>query len=156
MSAVEDSLTTTPYALVSAVEPPQEGSKRELVLLTRRLERAALDDPPPAVAATLQDVRYLTDRTRAVYASLAAAGAPARLHARGLQAWLAPDVAGVALDDDDPLVDEWTVVLPGARPVVFAATDLGRTDCDDDDRCFLYAVSTDPQVVTECGRLLGI
>lgn len=149
-------MTATPYGLVSATEPVLEGSKRELVLLTRRLERAALTAPPPAVAATMQDLRYLTDRTRAVYAALAAAGAPARLHARGLQTWLAPGVTGVALSDDDPLVDEWTVVLPGAEPVVFAATDLGLTDCDDDDRCFSYAVSRDPEVVRGCGELLGI
>lgn len=148
--------TTTPYALVSAAVPPREGSKRELVALTRRLERAALDAPPPAVAATLQDVRYLSERTRGVYAALAAAGAPGRLHARGLQRWLAPGVEGIALDDDDPLVDEWTVVLPGRRPVVFAATDLGDTDGDDDDRCFRYALSEDPHVVAGCGRLLGI
>ena len=146
----------TPYGLVSAAVEVQEASKRELVLLTRRLERAAVAHRPPAVAATLQDVRYLTDRTRAVYASLAAVGAPARLHARGLQAWLAPGVTGVSLDDDDPLVDEWTVVLPGDEPVVFAATDLGNTDCHDDERCFRYGISHDPELVAACGRLLGI
>lgn len=149
-------MTATPFALVRAVEPVLEGSKRELIRLTRRLEHAALTAPPPAVAATLQDQRYLTPHTRAVYAALAQAGAPGRLHARGLQAWLAPGVVGVALSDDDPLVDEWTVVLPGAEPVVFAATDLGRTDCADDDRCFAYAVSRDPAVVAGCGRLLGL
>ncbi len=48
-----------------------------------------------------------------------------------------------------------TVVLPGRAPVAFAATDLGTTDCSDDDRCFLYAVSSDPHVVAGGGRLLG-
>jgi hypothetical protein len=91
-----------------------------------------------------------------VYAELAAGGAAARLHARGLQAWLAPGVAGVALDDDDPLVDEWVVVLPGPEPVVLAATDLGETGCSDGDRSFTYGVSHDPHVVAGCGRLLGI
>lgn len=145
----------TPYALVKAVAPVEEGTKKELIGLTRRIERVALASPPPAVAATLQDVRYLTDRTRAVYAQLAAAGAPAVLHARGLQSWLAPGVTGIALSEDDPLVDEWVVVVPGPEPVVFAATDLGNTGCDD-DRCFSYAVSHDPEVVASCGRLLGL
>ncbi len=149
-------MQTTPYALVSASAPVRLASKRELVGLSRRLENKALRGAPTAVAAALQDARYLTDRTREVYARLASAGAPARLHARGLQAWLAPGVAGVALDDDDPLVDEWVVVVPGAEPVVLAATDLGRTGCDDDDRTFSYAVSHDPEVVAGCGRLLGI
>jgi hypothetical protein len=146
----------TPYSLVRATVAVQEASKRELVSMTRRLERAAVERRPPAVAATLQDARYLTDRTRAVYAELAAVGAPARLYARGLQSWLAPGVTGICLDDDDPLVDEWVVVLPGREPVVFAATDLGDTDCDDDERCFRYGMSSDPDVVAACGRLLGI
>lgn len=146
----------TPYAMVSAATQVQEVTKRDLLALTRRLERTALQRRPPAVAAALQDARFLTDRTREVYAELAADGSSARLHARGLQAWLAPGVAGVALDDDDPLVDEWVVVLPGTEPVVLAATDLGHTGGADDDRTFTYALSHDPHVVAGCGRLLGI
>jgi hypothetical protein len=146
----------TPYELVRRTTPVQDATKAELLRLTRRLERAALQSPPPAVAATLQDERYFTDRTREVYTALAAAGAPARLHARGLLAWLAPGVVGVSLDEDDPLVDEWTVVLPGAEPVVFAATDLRVPGCEDEDRSFSYGVSRDPDVVDGCGRLLGI
>ena len=146
----------TPYELVRRTTPVQDANKAELLRVTRRLEQAALQDPPPCVAATLQDERYLTDRTREVYAALAAAGAPARLHARGLQAWLAPGVTGVSLDDDDPLVDEWVVVLPGAEPVVFAATDLRVPDCEDADRCFSYGVSRDREVVEGCARLLGL
>ena len=146
----------TPYQLVRQAEPVQDAAKLELVAVTRRLERAALLAPPPAVAATLQDQRYLTDRTRGIYAALAAAGAPGRLHARGLQAWLAPGVSGVALDDDDPLVDEWVVVLPGHDPVVFAATDLHVPHTSDEARSFSYAVSRDRDVVQECARLLGI
>ena len=146
----------TPYELLRRTTPVQDATKAELLGLTRRLERAALLTRPPAVAATLQDQRYLTDRTREVYAALAAAGAPARLYARGLQAWLAPGVTGVSLDDDDPLVDEWVVVLPGTEPVVFAATDLRIPGCEDEDRCFSYGVSRDPEVVDACGRLLGI
>jgi hypothetical protein len=62
----------------------------------------------------------------------------------------------VSLTDDDPLVDEWVVVLPGEDPVVFAATDLKVPGCADDDRCFSYGVSRDPEVVAGCARLLGI
>ena len=146
----------TPYSLVSSVAPVAQATKRELLAMTRQLEAAALQDPPAAAGASLQDVRYLTDRTRAVYASLARTGAPTRLHARGLQAWLAPGVAGVALDDEDPLVDEWVVVLSGHQPVVFAATNLPTPDCDEDDRCFTWAMSRDPEVVDRCAELLGL
>jgi hypothetical protein len=65
-------------------------------------------------------------------------------------------VTGISLDDDDPLVDEWVVVLPGPEPVVLAATDLGDTGCADEARSFTYGVSHDPHVVASCGRLLGI
>ena len=146
----------TPYALVSSAGPVQRATKRELVRLSRSLERAALTGSPPAVAAALQDARFLTDRTRAVYARLAAAGAPARLHARGLQSWVAPGVTGVELDDDDPLVDEWVVVVPGPEPVVLAATDLHEGEDPDADRAFTVGVCRDPHVVASCGRLLGI
>lgn len=148
--------TATPYGLASAVERPVEATKRELLGLVRRCELAALDAPPSHMAATLQDVRYLTVRTRAVYTALAGAGVQIRLHAIGLHSWLGPGVTGIGLADDDPLVDEWTVVLPGARPQLFTATDLGRTGCTDDDRCFSYAVSQDPELVTACAQALGL
>jgi len=146
----------TPYGLVTAVHPPTPASKRELVGISRQLEAVALADPPHAVAAALQDVRHLSARTRAVYARLAEQGTAARLHGRGMQAWLAPGVAGVALDDDEPLVDEWVVVVPGRQPVALAATDLGPTGGPDDDRAFAYAVSRDPQVVAACAQALGL
>ena len=149
-------MQATPYALVSAATDVRRGTKRDLVRLSRQLERTARDHAPPAVAASLQDARFLTDRTRAVYADLAAAGADARLHARGMQSWLAPGVTGIALDEDDPLVDEWVVVVPGREPVVLAATDLGSTGVHDEERAFTYGVSHDPHVVAGCGRLLGI
>ena len=147
---------TTPYALVRAAVPVRDATKRELVAISRRLEHAALATPAPAVAAALQDERHVTERTRSVYADLASRGRVARLHARGLQAWIAPGVQGVALDDDDPLADEWVVVLPGAYPVVLAATDLHVDGGSDDERSFTYGVSRDPHVVASCGRLLGI
>jgi hypothetical protein len=148
--------TRTPFGLVSSAEPTQVASKRELVRLSRSIEQEARSSPPPALAATLQDARFLTARTRAVYAGLAERGSPVRLFAHGLQSWLAPGVTGVPLDDDDPLVDEWSIVVPGERPVAFAGTDLHVADVTDDDRSFRYAVSRDPAVVAACARALGL
>ena len=150
-------MTLTPYGIVSAHEQVRESPKSALVAVCRGLEREALTDPPPAVAATLQDVRYLTPATRAVYAELAARGAPGRLYARSLQAWLAPGVSGTALSDDDPLVDEWTVVLPSlSHPVVFAATDCGLVGVEDGARTFTWAVSRDAGVVAAAAAVLGL
>ncbi len=136
----------TPFQVVSAVSAPAAADKAMLVRVTRRLERRALLDRPPAVAACLQDARFLTERTLEVYRGLA----PARLYARGLHTALAQGVTGVPLDEDDPLVDEWTMVLPcPGGPVVFAATDLGAER-------WTWSQSEDPDVVAECGRLLGL
>ena len=85
----------TPYGLVAAAERVRPARKAELLALTRTLEERALADPPLQVAATLQDCRFLSERTRDVYARLAAAGTRATLLARGLTAWVAPGVAGV-------------------------------------------------------------
>lgn len=145
----------TPYGLVAAAERVRPARKTELLEVTRTLEERALADPPLQVAAALQDCRFVSERTRDVYARLAAAGTRATLLAHGLTAWVAPGVAGVPLDEDDPLVHEWVMVVPGtATPVVFAATDLDRP-CDDDlDRSFSYAVSEDPELVEACALLL--
>ena len=146
----------TPYSVVSAAVTCTPIGKEGLVAISRELELQALAAPPPAMASALQDGRFVSERTREVYAELAAAGTRVRLYARGLQTWLAPGVTGISLDDDDPLVDEWAVVLPSADdPVVLAATDLGAGG-DGIDRQFLHGVSRDPEVVAECARLLGV
>lgn len=154
-SPLEAPLTArTPFSVVSEAEPPVPANKRQLIAVSRQLERHALAAPPQHLAAALQDGRFLTDRTRATYAELAASGCHVTLYARGLHSWLAPGVTGVSLDDDDPLLDEWAVVVPSAQPVVMAAVDL-RSEGEDLERRFLYAVSRDPGVVRECARLLG-
>ena len=87
---------------------------------------------------------------------LAAAGTEVTLLARDLQGWVAPGVRGVDLDEDDPLVDEWVVVLPSPdRPAVLAATDLRQPAVDDLDRDFAYATSSDPEVVAACAEQLA-
>jgi len=145
----------TPYAVVTSVEDPQPATKRELVLISRRMEAAAMAQQPQAMAAALQDQRYLTARTREVYRRLASTGAAVTLLARGLQSWLEPGVRGVDLDDDDPLVDEWVVVLPAReRPAVLVATDLRQPYAAERDRDFAYALSSDPDVVATCAALL--
>jgi len=147
----------TPYSVVTAVERARGISKAELIGVSRTLEQTAFEDPPRAALAALQDQRYLTRRTRLVYHRLAQeTGAAVTLHARGLQSWVAEGVRGVDLDDQDPLVDEWVVVLLNRRrPAVMAAVDLQHPAAVDVDRSFAYAVSHDPEVVTTCAALLG-
>lgn len=169
-----DRAEVTPYDVVVQAERPRRSDKNAVLRLSRALEREALATPGPT-GASLQDVRYLTERTRTMYARLAAAGSAPVLYARDLPAYVAPGVTGVALDDDDPLVDVWSVVVLSERPVVMAAVDLhvggsgtgrpgpGLPSVDllgldpgrpparvGTERDFLVAVSRDPDVAAAC------
>ena len=140
----------TPYDLATAAQVPQPINKLGLLLLSRDLEAEAQVSHPTQIRAALQDVRHLSGQTRQVYAGLAAR-AEVVLLARGLPAYVAAGVRGVDLDEDDPLVDQWCVVMAGgARPVVLAAIDLDVGSAPEQDRCFHYAISHDPLVVAAC------
>lgn len=140
--------STTPFALVGAAAPVERAPKPELLRRVRRLEQASADGAAPAAAfACLQDARFLDGQTLSFYASAAARGADVALFARGLHSWVADGVRGVDLDDDDPLGDQWTVVLTGPAPVCFAAQDLDDVVEHDDDRTFAWAQTDDEAVV---------
>jgi len=142
-----------PFDIVAAVAPTSRAPKREVLLLVRDLEARALSVATTSAVACLQDERFLTAWTREVYRTLAARGATVLMYARGLQAYVDQGVAGVGLDDDDPLGDQWTVLFEGEDPVCLAARDLQTTD-EDDERSFEYAVTTDPEVVRQVAASL--
>lgn len=146
----------TPYTVVVGTETPRHATKTELVAASRALERQAVVDGAQGFVASLQDVRHVTPGTRRSYAAIAATGVPVVLFARDLPAYVAPGVRGVALDDDDPLVDVWSVVLLSATaPVALAAADLHVAGQPDADRSFSVAISRDPEVVAACAATLG-
>ncbi len=152
-----DRAVSKPFEVVAASTCSTTAAKVDLLRRVRELEQHVLTGPTPrAAAACLQDARYLTSRTRQVYAELAARGAQVHLFARGLQAWVAPGVRGIDLDDDDPLVDQWTVVLTGDRPWCFAAQDLDVPGAADEQRSFSWALTYDPHVVARVAALLGL
>ena len=145
----------TPHDLVSRAEHPRPSTKADLLRLTRALEAEALQSRPTHIRATLQDVRHVSAVTRRVYADLAARQIDVALLAQGLPAHVTAGVRGVDLAEDDPLVDQWCLVIAGGTgPVVLAATDLQAAASTEQDRSFTYAVSRDPSVVTACLALL--
>jgi DICT domain-containing protein len=146
----------TPFALVSAAAEPVLLDKAAALRATRALEAEALDAPPVAAVAALQDVRFLTPSTRRTYAALGAAGTDARVLGEGVQSWLEPGLAGSDLDPDDPLRYEWVVVL--TRPVVacFAAVDRRSGDGPDMARLFEGAVTREEDVVRAVAERLGV
>lgn len=132
--------------------------KEALVRQVRDLEVAALgqEDDPELAYACLQDARFLTESTQRVYAELQRRGARVLLLGRGLRAWLPHGLPGVDLADDDPLGDEWLIVVRGSRPVCLVARDLpSDVGGDDAHRTFEYAVTHDPELVDEVAALLA-
>lgn len=146
----------SPYDIVSSQHPPQTATKAQLLERVRELEQAALDGPAVAVAvACLQDVRFLTPATTRVYAELARRGAQALVLGRGVHASIAPGVLGVDLDDDDPLGDQWSVLLAGRSATCFVAQDLATPDVADADRSFTWAQTEDPRIAAEVYDVLA-
>ena len=146
----------SPYDIVSSQVPTQTATKAELLAHVRELERQALADMPVAFAvACLQDSRFLTGPTVEVYAELAQRGAQVLLLGRGVHTVVAPGVRGVDLDDDDPLGDEWTVLLAGRAFLCFVAQDLFEPVDDDAERTFRWAQTDDHRIVAEVYDVLA-
>lgn len=138
--------------------PAARGTKRDLLVMSRRLEREALADGARTVLVTFQERRHLTAASRASYGRLARTGATVVAFARGLVSDYRPDSAGlvhVALLPRDPVVHEWDVVVLGPRPVAFVARDLApASDLPDLDRPFSWARTTDPALVDAAASAL--
>ena len=145
----------TPYELLRRTTPVQDATKAELLRhdpppRARRAAHAAAGGGRDAAGRALLHRPHPRGLHRA--RGRRRTGTPARARPAGLAG---TGVVGVALDEDDPLVDEWAVVLPGADPVVFAATDLRVPGCEDDDRCFSYGVSRDRSSSTPAAACSG-
>ena len=160
------SVTSSPSAvdLPSAWEavtrsvPPSRGTKRDLLRMSREIERTAVAAGATAVLVTFQEKRHLTAASRASYGRLARAGVRVHAFARGLVSDYRPDSAGlvhVALLPKDPLVLEWDVVVLGPRPTAFVARDLAPGSAvADDERPFSWARTDDPRLVDAAAAAL--
>lgn len=157
MSGVHDTADASPYALlVAAGAAEQEAGKDELLQRVRELEQQAVAAPPEVAVACLQDGRFLTPATRSLYEDLARRGSRVRIFGHQVPAWVAPGVEGVALDEDDPLVDQWTVLFVGAEQTVCLAAQDQRDDAGAlSYASYAWAQTSDPEVVRAVARRLG-
>ena len=156
---------STPYDAVVAVAEPRRLLKSEVLAVCRRLEGEALGDPPAQVVATIQDVRFASANARDIWTRLAAAGTAVTVYGRDLPAYVAPGVPGVALDDDDPLVDLWCLLVrwPDGRAAAMTASDVagiagidGEAAVADERRDFDLVATEDPTVVGRCFDALRV
>ena len=126
-----------------------------LLSLSRCLEAKAFDAAePPMLLATLQEGRFFTRRTAQRYANIAATAAMVAVLATDLPSNIVPGVRGIALGSDDPLVEEWNVLVVGPHFAgALVARDLGDSG-PDMDRRFTYTLSYDRALVLEAARAL--
>ncbi|MBJ7471345.1 MAG: hypothetical protein JHD16_08575, partial [Solirubrobacteraceae bacterium] len=145
----------TPFEEVGAAGRPERTStKRLLLALSLELEIQAESLGPEAVVlSNLQHDYHFTPLTRARYRRLAAGAAFVGLLGTDLGANPEPGVRGGDLLPDEPMVDEWSVIVVSPHfAAAMVARDLGDRRDRDMDRRFGYYLTYDRAVCVEAAR----
>jgi len=129
--------------------------KSLLVELSKQLEREAVRvGQTCVVAATFQEARHVTPSTERRYAELAEATGFVCAVGEGLDVEPLPGIRGATLSPEDPVRDEWDVVVLGPHfSAALLARDLGSTG-PDMDRQFEYALTYERTTVVRAARAL--
>jgi EAL domain-containing protein (putative c-di-GMP-specific phosphodiesterase class I) len=107
---------TTPFAVAHVRAPARHATRRELLSFSRALENKGLHATEPTVLlATFQHARYFDKATRRRYSNLAAHGIFTALYAEDLPTEPLPNIRGCPLASNDPLVEQWTVIVIGSH-----------------------------------------
>ncbi|MFZ2173282.1 MAG: DICT sensory domain-containing protein [Rhodococcus sp. (in: high G+C Gram-positive bacteria)] len=143
----------SPYALVAASRTPVRSSKRLLVHMSSTLEiRAAAAGPETLVLGTFQRAEHFTEHARTRWRNMAERIAYAGVYGVGMGPIAEDGIHFAPLDPEDPLVEEWNVVVLGPHfCCALSGTDLHRGERDQ-DREFDYVVSYDRPTVVRCAR----
>ena len=149
-------VATTPFTLVAGTGRALVGGKDLLLALVRDMERQAARADRPVVLACFQQASLFTAGARRRYAAFAATSPLVAVFAAGMSEHPLPGVRGVNLSLDDPLCQEWTLVVLGAHyAAAVIAREVGdRTGTAEDDRLFRFVVTHDRDLVTAAGRSL--
>jgi EAL domain-containing protein (putative c-di-GMP-specific phosphodiesterase class I) len=152
---VEHASVRSPFECLTPGTQVRRAGKRLLIELSKRLEQEALMHGDTAiVAAAFQEARHFTPLTMARYERLAAEIAFVSVFAKGMVSAPIAGVRGAPLAPDDPLVDEWDIiVLTPHFAAALLARDLGDTG-PDLDRSFDYALTYRRDVVVRAASAL--
>jgi hypothetical protein len=145
----------SPFALVREHRPARRGDKDLLFALSLQLEQqaAALGETALIVSA-FQSAERFTPLTMRRYTLLGADAAFVAALGVGMPAEPAPGVRGAHLEDDDPLLGEWSVVVLGPHfAAALVAADLGD-EGPDAARRFDFALTYDRDLVIEAATAL--
>ncbi|MBS9375236.1 EAL domain-containing protein [Rhodococcus sp. B50] len=151
--AIADDPALTPFALASEGRRRTRSFKRLLVSMSKLLETNAVGaGPETIVLGTFQRAEHFTPTSRARWAQLAEQVAYTGIYGVGIDPYVDSAVHHAPLDPDDPMVDEWNVVVLGPHfACVLAALDM-HTDAADLDREFHYVLSYDRGTVIRCAH----
>jgi EAL domain-containing protein (putative c-di-GMP-specific phosphodiesterase class I) len=144
----------TPFDVVSASAPVKRGDRALLVQVSNLLEeRAAQGGDSAVLLATFQAEDNITKATRLRYEALIESGCLLTVYSTGAAAGLPHPARCDVVEDDDPLAEEWDVVLLTAD---YAAALTARELDSSRHREGLYefVLTTDRALVTECARAL--
>jgi EAL domain-containing protein (putative c-di-GMP-specific phosphodiesterase class I) len=146
----------TPYSLVADRNDLRVGRKRIILAMSQHIElQAASQSDPPVVLAAFQTAARFTPATSRRYTGIALTCPLVAALAVDLAPAPAPGVRGAALEPDDPLIGEWTVVVIGAHYAgALIARDLDDADVADMDRRFSFLITHDRDLVLAAGRSL--
>jgi len=146
----------SPFALLSEARDAREGGAALLRSLSRHLERAAAGIGAGAIVlAALQSADRFAGATRARYRALASDTTLVAVLGAGVGAQPAVGVVGADLTADDPLREEWCVVVLAPRFAgALVARDLGG-DAPPRDRRYRYVLTHDRALVIAAARALA-
>jgi DICT domain-containing protein len=145
----------TPYEIVAAEREFGVASKRLLLPMSHHLEHQALRIGEGAVLlSAFQTADRFTPGTIRRYEVLARTSSLVAAFAVGLDDEPASGVRGAALAPDDPLAQEWSVIVLGPHfSGALVAVDLGDGG-KDRDRRFTFATVYDRALVVAAARTL--
>ncbi|WP_206511023.1 EAL domain-containing protein [Rhodococcus sp. BGS-1C] len=148
-------LRTSPYQLAVAGRDSKPSTKRLLVEVSKGLESTAAQSLQTAVIlGSFEQSKHFTPLTAHRWEVMATRAALVGALAVGMDAEPAPRVRGANLEPNDPVRDEWVVVVLSPHfSAVLAAKDLGDTG-PEMQRRFSYVLSHDPQLTVDCARSL--
>jgi EAL domain-containing protein (putative c-di-GMP-specific phosphodiesterase class I) len=144
----------TPFDVVSAAAPVKRGDRALLLQVSNLLEeRAAQGGDSAVLLATFQAEDNITKATRLRYEALIESGCLLTVYSTGAPAGLPHPARCDVVADDDPLAEEWDVVLLTAD---YAAALTARELDPSRHREGLYefVLTTDRALVTQCARAL--
>jgi EAL domain-containing protein (putative c-di-GMP-specific phosphodiesterase class I)/DICT domain-containing protein len=107
---------TTPFEVAQLRQSSNFATKKILLPLSRELEdRGVHASEPTVLLTTFQHGRYFDRATRLRYTELAEHGVLTATFAHDMPLVPGPNIRGCPLAPDDPLVDEWNVIVIGSQ-----------------------------------------